>query len=116
MDDISRIVRYNSLLSIYGDLLSNRQKDILEQYYNFNLSISEIAESNDISRAAVEDAIQKGIKKLDEYESVLGIYKSKNEVRNLVEQAEKSQDANELRKYLEEIKKVIDNGIWIING
>ena len=42
---------------------------------------------------------------------MLGIYKSKNEVRDLVEQAEKSQDANELRKYLEEIKKVIDNGI-----
>ena len=111
MDDIARIIKYNSLLSIYGELLSARQKDILEQYFNFNLSISEIAEANNVSRAAVEDAIQKGIKKLDEFESTLHINKEKEEIDALLEKANKSSDVEELKKILEDVKKVINNGI-----
>ena len=116
MDDLNRIIKYNSLLSIYGELLSTRQKDILEQYFNFNLSISEIAESNNISRAAVEDAIKKGQKKLDEFELELNIYKEKSEIRALLDKAQNVKDESELKSILEEIKKVINNGIWIVNA
>ena len=111
MDDLNRIIKYNSLLSIYSELLSERQKDILEQYFNFNLSISEIAETNNISRAAVEDAIQKGVKKLDELELKLNINKEKNEINKLLEKANNTNEELELKSILEDIKKVINNGI-----
>lgn len=111
MDDLNRIIRYNSLLSIYGELLSERQKDILGQYFNYNLSISEIAEANNVSRAAVEDAIHKGTVKLDEYESELRILKEKKEINALVEKAQKIEDVKELKKILDDVKKVINNGI-----
>ena len=67
MDEVNRIVRYNSLLLIYQELLSKTQKEILTDYFAFNLSISEIATNRSVSRAAVEDAIKKGQAKLDEF-------------------------------------------------
>ena len=85
MDEVNRIVRYNSLLLIYGELLSRTQKEILTDYFAFNLSISEIAESRSVSRAAVEDAIKKGQAKLDEYESALKVYEKNEKIKEILE-------------------------------
>ena len=85
MDEVNRIVRYNSLLLIYGELLSKTQKEILTDYFAFNLSISEIAESRSVSRAAVEDAIKKGQAKLDEYESALKVYEKNEKIKEILE-------------------------------
>ena len=92
MDDFSKTIHYNALFNIYSELLSDRQKDILEQYYGYNLSISEIAEDNGISRAAVEDAIQKGIRKLDEFESKLGVLATKESLNKLFDDLEKANE------------------------
>ena len=72
MDAFTKALRYSELLSLYGNLLSQTQKDILEDYYSFNLSISEIAENRHVTRSAVEDAIKKGQKKLDQLENQIG--------------------------------------------
>ena len=53
MDDLNKLVKYNSLLLIYQELLSKTQKEILTDYFAFNLSISEIATNREVSRAAV---------------------------------------------------------------
>ena len=107
MDDFSKTIRYNALFNIYAELLSVRQKDILEQYYGYNLSISEIAEDNGISRAAVEDAIQKGIKKLDEFEAKLGILKSRETIAKLLEDFDKVNDIDKA-SIIEQIKNEIN--------
>ena len=72
MDALDKAMRYSELLNLYGNLLSDTQKDILEDYYAFNLSISEIAENRHVTRSAVEDAIKKGIKKLESLEKKIG--------------------------------------------
>ena len=72
MDALDKVMRYSELLSLYGNLLSDTQKDILEDYYAFNLSISEIAENRHVTRSAVEDAIKKGKKKLESLEKKIG--------------------------------------------
>ena len=66
MANIDETIRYVDLLSLYGNLLSKTQKEVLEDYFSYNLSISEIAENRRISRAAVEDAIKKGKRKLEQ--------------------------------------------------
>lgn len=73
-------VKISILLEIYGNLLTNKQKNLLDDYYNNDLSLSEIAENNEITRQAVRDILKKGEKKLFEYEEKLGIMK-KNSIQ-----------------------------------
>ncbi len=48
------------LLDIYGALLTERQRDVLDLYYNDDLSLSEISENLGITRQGVRDAIKRG--------------------------------------------------------
>ena len=64
-------VEISMLNEIYGKLLTNKQSEIIEDYYNNDLSLSEIAENNQITRQAVRDILKKGEKKLFEYEEKL---------------------------------------------
>ena len=57
-------VKIGMLLDIYGELLTEKQQDILDLYYNNNLSLAEIAEEVNVTRQAVRDSIVKGEKKL----------------------------------------------------
>lgn len=64
-------VKISILCDLYGKLLTEKQFEFLNDYYNNDLSLSEIAENNNITRQAVRDIIKKGEKKLFEYEEKL---------------------------------------------
>ena len=64
-------VQISMLCQIYGKLLTDKQFELIDDYYNNDLSLSEIAENNEITRQAVRDIIKKGEKKLFEYDIVL---------------------------------------------
>ena len=68
-------VKISMLCQIYGKLLTKKQLSILEDYYNNDLSLSEIAENLNITRQAVRDIIKKGENKLFELEEKLEIMK-----------------------------------------
>ena len=68
-------VEISMLCQIYGKMLTENQLEILEDYYNQDLSLSEIAENKQITRQAVRDIIKKGENKLFELEEKLGIMK-----------------------------------------
>ncbi len=68
-------VKISMLLEIYGKLLTEKQYQMLEDYYNHDLSLSEIAENQNITRQAVRDNIKKGENKLFELEEKLSIMK-----------------------------------------
>ena len=106
MDKIKKTVRYNSLLHIYGSLLSKTQYAFADAYFSYDLSLSEIAEAHDVSRSAVEDAIKKALKKLDEYEKELKVLKNNEEILSLIEKA-KDAEGNEKVELLEEIERII---------
>lgn len=55
-------VKISILLDIYGKMLTQKQYKLLDDYYNNDLSLSEIAENEDITRQAVRDNIKKGEK------------------------------------------------------
>ena len=48
------------LLDFYGDVLTEKQREMMEQYYNDDLSLSEIAENFGITRQGVRDAVKHG--------------------------------------------------------
>ena len=64
-------VQISMLCDIYGKLLTEKQFEFINDYYNNDLSLSEIAENNSITRQAVRDIIKKGERKLFEYEEKL---------------------------------------------
>ena len=66
-------LRYVLLLDCYGSLLTERQRALLEGYYDEDLSLSELAEPLGISRQAVHDSIRRGERQLEQYEAQMGI-------------------------------------------
>ena len=67
-----------TLFDLYGPLLSKAQREVMEDYLLKDLTISEIAENEGVSRQAVKDAVSKAEKKLKEYENKLGFLKRLN--------------------------------------
>ena len=61
------------LLDFYGDILSERRREIMELYYNEDLSLAEIAEIKGISRQGVRDSVKKSETELAELEEKLGL-------------------------------------------
>lgn len=72
---MEKTVQISILLETYGKLLTEKQYQMLDDYYNNDLSLSEIAENANITRQAVRDNLKKGESKLFEYEEKLGIMK-----------------------------------------
>ena len=94
--NMEKNVKVSMLCEVYGKLLTEKQLAILEDYYNQDLSLSEIAENNKITRQAVRDIIKKGETKLFELEEKLGIMK------RMLRQEEK------ITVILSELKKIQD--------
>ena len=63
----------SELLDRYGALLSDKQYRILDGYYNNDLSLSEIAENEGITRQGVSDFVKRGEAQLTEFEEKLGL-------------------------------------------
>ena len=57
----------------YGELLSDRQKTILDYYYNEDYNISEIAECLGITRQGAHDAFKRAKAQMAAYETKLGL-------------------------------------------
>lgn len=68
-------VKISILLDIYGKLLTEKQSKLLDDYYNKDLSLSEIAENENITRQAVRDNLKNGENNLLEYDKKLEFMK-----------------------------------------
>ena len=64
------------LLDFYGDMLTDKQQDVIDLYYNQDLSLGEIADEVGISRQGVRDSIKRGEAVLLEMEGRLGFLKN----------------------------------------
>ena len=95
-------VRFCLLNDFYGALLTKNQQNVLDSYLNFNMPLSEISQNLSITRQAVLDTIKKASKKLEEFESKLGMLKKYLAQQKLANDFGKSDD-----KF---VKKMIE--IW----
>ena len=57
---VTKNLEISYLLDFYGDVLTEKQRDVMEQYYNDDLSLSEIADNFGITRQGVRDSIKRG--------------------------------------------------------
>ena len=108
-------VKLSILCQLYGKLLTEKQYEFLNDYYNNDLSLSEIAENNSITRQAVRDIIKKGEKKLFEYEEKLLFMKrtlnQEKKIQKILAELTKIQNDysdNQIASVLESIKKELN--------
>jgi len=83
---MAKDLQISFLLDFYGDMLTQKQKDMIHYYYNDDLSLAEIAENEGITRQGVRDNIKRAEALLFEMESQLGLAKRFNTVKNGLEQ------------------------------
>lgn len=104
MSDLEKKNYYNILFGYYGNLLTEKQQTIFEEYYGEDYSLSEIANVYNISRNAVYDTIKKVLSSLDEMENKLGLYKKDQKLNELFKEYEKNSDCLELIKKIQEME------------
>ena len=99
---------YIDLFGYYELLFTEKQIEYFKEYYYYDLSLSEIAENHQISRAAVHDVIRKMQDSLDDYEKKLGLYKKNCELLEMCDYFEEiaNKENNELAiKLIQKIKE-----------
>ena len=83
------------LLDFYGDMLTEKQREVIGFYYNEDLSLSEIGEFEGITRQGVRDSIKRGEAVLLEMEERLGLAKRFRKMQDGIEQIVRcAQDIN----------------------
>lgn len=106
-------LKMSYLLDFYGDLLTERKKEVMDMYYNEDLSLAEIADQIGISRQGVRDLIKKAEEELTFFEEKLGLaYKMralKSHASNLTSIAQDTSLSPALLKEIEEIVKIVNN-------
>ena len=94
------------LLDFYGELLTPKQAESLDLYYNQDLSLAEIAEDTGVSRQGVRAFIKQGEAHLMNFEEKLGMARRFAEITKLVEELEEELPETEnVKEKIEEIKK-----------
>ena len=108
-------VKISILNELYGKLLTQKQSEIIDDYYNQDLSLSEIAENNNITRQAVRDILKKGEKKLFDYEEKLQFMKRTLSQEKKIEKVlfeltkiQKNDSDKQIADILENIKKELN--------
>ncbi len=98
-------IEISMLLDLYKGLLTDKQAETMDLYYNEDLSLSEIAENTGITRQGVRDALMKGEKILTDAEEKLGlgarIEKLESRLKEINVLAKKSGAAEEIIKLSE---------------
>ena len=73
--------RMTMLFDFYGELLTERQKEFFDLYYNEDLSLAEIAENAGISRQGVRDVIVRAEGVMQEVEDKTGLIRRFEQMR-----------------------------------
>ncbi len=95
MDDIAR---KNMLYDFYGELLSDRQKQIYEDAVYNDCSLSELAQDYDISRQGAHDLLRRCDRILEDYESKLKLVEKFNVLRDLARRIEELTDDDKIKE------------------
>ncbi len=99
------------LLDFYGEVLTERKKEVLDMYYNEDLSLAEIAEQIGISRQGVRDLIKKAEEEIFFLEEKLGLAQKMSALRrhsdNMLKISGTASLPEEIKVEIEEIAKII---------
>lgn len=108
------------LLDFYGAMLTDKQRDVIDLYYNQDLSLGEIAEHEGITRQGVRDSIKRGEvflfeleDKLKLFDSYIDTIKAMQSVKYVSERIQKENDtyhySNNITENIKQMTGIIDD-------
>lgn len=107
MNMIDKNVYFSLLLEVYGELLTEKQREIFKLYYDEDFSLAEIAEDVGVTRQAVLDTIRKSERNLLSFEQKLKIIEKRERVIEVLGKIKASNHKDEIDILIDEIDGII---------
>ena len=113
--DIEKELQFCILLDYYGDMLTEKQRDVIDLYYNEDLSLSEIAEHENITRQGVRDSIKRGEQTMLELEEKFHLVERSKKYYDIIEEVGKlAQDICEECTYCGNPKGIVKRAEYLV--
>ncbi len=104
---LAKNLEISLLYDFYGELLTEKQQEVIELYYNEDLSLAEIAAHSGITRQGVRDSIKRAEVQLFEFEHLLGLAEKFRTIRASLEViAEKAAEIDRVNSRLSATKEI----------
>ncbi|MEE0868015.1 MAG: sigma factor-like helix-turn-helix DNA-binding protein [Clostridia bacterium] len=105
---------YAEMLDIYRDILTPKQAEALDYYYDKDYSLGEISELMDISRQGVRDFIKRGETVMSELESKLNLIGKFNELRKIAPAVNEIKALNKRYSEVKDIDRLSDEILQVM--
>ncbi|MCH4395394.1 putative DNA-binding protein [Staphylococcus haemolyticus] len=106
-NDLVKTLRMNYLFDFYQTLLTEKQRNYMELFYLRDYSLSEIAETFDVSRQAVYDNIRRTGDLVEDYEAKLNLYEKFEQRRKIYDDMKQIlNDSKKLEQYINQLEEL----------
>ena len=106
-NDLVKTLRMNYLFDFYQTLLTEKQRNYMELFYLRDYSLSEIAETFDVSRQAVYDNIRRTGDLVEDYEAKLNLYEKFEQRRKIYDDMKQTlNDSKKLEQYINQLEEL----------
>ena len=104
-NDLVKTLRMNYLSDFYQSLLTNKQRNYLELFYLEDYSLSEIADTFNVSRQAVYDNIRRTGDLVEDYEKKLELYQKFEQRREIYDEMKQHlSNPEQIQRYIQQLE------------
>ncbi|NHD67221.1 putative DNA-binding protein [Staphylococcus aureus] len=104
-NDLVKTLRMNYLFDFYQSLLTNKQRNYLELFYLEDYSLSEIADTFNVSRQAVYDNIRRTGDLVEDYEKKLELYQKFEQRREIYDEMKQHlSNPEQIKRYIQQLE------------
>ncbi|WP_103150372.1 putative DNA-binding protein [Staphylococcus aureus] len=104
-NDLVKTLRMNYLFDFYQSLLTNKQRNYLELFYLEDYSLSEIADTFNVSRQAVYDNIRRAGDLVEDYEKKLELYQKFEQRREIYDEMKQHlSNPEQIQRYIQQLE------------
>ncbi|HBC7316065.1 putative DNA-binding protein [Staphylococcus aureus] len=104
-NDLVKTLRMNYLFDFYQSLLTNKQRNYLELFYLEDYSLSEIADTFNVSRQAVYDNIRRTGDLVEDYEKKLELYQKYEQRREIYDEMKQHlSNPEQIQRYIQQLE------------
>ena len=104
---LEKTLKLGKLLDLYGGMLTDKQREAMDLYYNCDMSLAEVGEELSVSRQGVRDTLIRATNTLLELEEKIGYFKTLTTLKREIEDVAEEFDGKDKQK-LKEIANSIE--------